>query len=110
MITMITKELHNIILLIDSKLRDISKDISDKESIYARSIKLNEEVWELMSLVLANYWDQRDEKLLDFSKEKLGHEFADVIITTLLLAKSMDIDINESLVSKLIKIKERWLI
>lgn len=43
-------------------------------------------------------------------KDDLGDEFADVILCTLLLAKSMDIDINIALEKKLEKIKERGLL
>ena len=49
-----------------------------------------------MSLVLTYFWDQRKEKLLLQQKQNLLWEFGDVIITTLLLDKSMDIDINKA--------------
>jgi NTP pyrophosphatase (non-canonical NTP hydrolase) len=42
-----------------------------------------------------------------FNEQNLKEEFADVVITTLLLAKSMNLDINECLKLKLDKIKNR---
>jgi NTP pyrophosphatase (non-canonical NTP hydrolase) len=43
----------------------------------------------------------------NFTQEDLDLEFADVILTTLLLAKSLNVDINTSLVKKLDIIRER---
>ena len=38
----------------------------------------------------------------------LSHEFADVAITTLLLAKSMDVDIEKALEQKMERINQRY--
>lgn len=41
-------------------------------------------------------------------KNNLPNEFADVIITILLLAKSMDVDIPQALAEKIKKINKRY--
>jgi NTP pyrophosphatase (non-canonical NTP hydrolase) len=74
--------------------------------ILAKAVKLSEEVWELNSEVLKKLYNGR--KI--FLQEDLELEFADVIITTLLLAKSLNVDINDSLNKKLNILNERWWI
>ncbi len=51
---------------------------------------------------------QRKQKLKNLDKENLHGEFADVIITTLLLAKAMNIDIEKALEKKIEKINKRY--
>lgn len=51
---------------------------------------------------------QRKQKFDKFDKDNLLEEFADVIMTTLLLAKSMNIDIEKALEKKIEKINKRY--
>lgn len=81
---------------------------SEQTRVLSRTVKLTEEVGELCSEVLATYKDQRPEKLEQHKPEDLSHEFADVIITTLLLAKSMKVDIPQALQDKIDKINKRY--
>lgn len=81
---------------------------NQKERILARTVKLTEELGELSNEVLAFNGDQRKEKLDHHDKNNLQHEFADVIITTLLLAKSMNVDVKKALVKKIKKINKRY--
>lgn len=81
---------------------------SKKEIILTHAVKVTEELGELCSEVLAFNKNQRSEKLENHDADNLSHEFADVIITTLLLAKSMDIDIQEALKNKIVKINKRY--
>jgi NTP pyrophosphatase (non-canonical NTP hydrolase) len=84
---------------------------TEKEKIYARAVKINEEVGELCNEVLAYHNDQRNEKLdqnIDSKITKLNDEFADVIITTLTLAKAMNVDIKIALDNKIKKIDKRF--
>lgn len=76
----------------------------DKET-YARAIKLIEEVGELFELILENDNLQRKDKQID--KSKLSEEFADVIITAMLLAERMEVDVDEALERKMQKVIER---
>lgn len=81
---------------------------TQQERILARTVKLTEELGELCNEVLASNNDQRQEKLDKHDKDNLPIEFADVIITTLLLAKSMNVDIKEALIKKIEKINKRY--
>ena len=80
---------------------------SQRERVLARTVKLTEELGELCNEVLAFNGDQGKEKLDKHNKNNLPNEFADVIITTLLLAKTMNIDIQEALKQKIKSINER---
>ncbi len=81
---------------------------TQQERILARTVKLTEELGELCNEVLAFNGDQRQEKLDKYDKNNLPNEFADVIITTLLLAKSMNVDVKEALTNKIEKINKRY--
>jgi NTP pyrophosphatase (non-canonical NTP hydrolase) len=50
---------------------------------------------------------QRSEKLDDFAERDIEDEFADVIITALLLADTIDVDIEVALENKIEVIEER---
>ncbi|MEI6672172.1 MAG: MazG-like family protein [bacterium] len=43
-----------------------------------------------------------------YSQEDMEHEMADIIFSALMLAKSLNIDVNKSLSNKMKKIKERF--
>lgn len=81
--------------------------LSDRELILTRTTKIMEEFGELCDEVLASLGDQRTGKMDGRSKEDLGDEFADVAITTFMLAKTMDIDIMDALARKTEKIKAK---
>jgi NTP pyrophosphatase (non-canonical NTP hydrolase) len=76
--------------------------------VLARTIKLTEEMGELSGEVLACNFLQRKEKLGRRDENSLAEEFADVIITALLLAKAMDVDIEKSLAKKMDKVDRRY--
>lgn len=81
---------------------------SQQERILTRTVKLTEELGELCNEILAFNGDQRKEKIDNHDKNNLPDEFADVIITTLLLAKSMNVDVKKALVNKINKINKRY--
>lgn len=83
------------------------KKQTNKDRIFARTIKLGEEYGELCDAVLGSVGDQRKTKL---AKEKIGNlegEFSDVLIVLFMLAKAMDVDIMEALDHKVQKIRDR---
>lgn len=80
---------------------------TEKERILSRTVKISEEFGELCDEVLASLGQQRTGKMERRGKESLGNEFADVVITTFLLAKAMQVDIMEALGRKIPKIKEK---
>jgi len=83
------------------------KDVSQRERILFRTVKLMEELGEWCNEIIAFIGKQRDEKQKNYKKENLEEEFADVMITTLLVAESLDIDVEKSLKKKINKIKKR---
>jgi len=102
-------ELLKFIDLEDQRLKNYYGNYIDEEKrILARTVKLTEELGELCNEVLAANSLQRKQKLDKTDKNNLGEEFADVIITALLLSKSMNIDIEKVLQDKIIKINERY--
>ena len=84
-----------------------SKLKKDKE-ILVRLVKINEEVGELCGVALNSMGLARKEKIKTFKKEQVEDELADVIFTTLLLAKSLDIDMKKALAEKIKIIVERF--
>ena len=104
-------EFKNLLKFIEDEDKRLSKyyGYSDKEKrILARTVKLTEELGELCDEVLSYNSLQRQDKLNNREEENLSKEFADVVITTFLLAKAMDIDIEKALGEKIEEIKKRY--
>lgn len=92
----------------DAFLRQgVHASLSEKELTLTRTVKLGEEFGELCDEVLASLGDQRTGKMEGRSTDDLADEFADVVIVTFLLAKSMGIDIMDALGRKTEKIKAK---
>jgi NTP pyrophosphatase (non-canonical NTP hydrolase) len=103
------KELLEFIDLEDKRLIKYYGGYTDQEKrTLARTVKLSEELGELCEEVLTFNALQRKEKLDNYESENLSEEFADVIITTLLLAKTMNVDIEKGLEKKITKIHKRY--
>ena len=107
---MISKKL---LKFVDSSEQIISKKygegFTEREITMTRAIKLNEEIGELCSEILATLGQQRRRKEKSrHSKEALAGEFADVLIVVLMLAKRLDVDVNKSMADKINKLKKRY--
>lgn len=89
----------------DKHLRTYYGNPSKEKRILSRAVKLMEENGELANEILKSLSDQRGSKLKKYSN--FSEEFADVIITTSLLAKSCGIDVEQALINKMRKIKKR---
>ncbi len=81
--------------------------LSERERILLRTVKIMEEAGELSEAILSELGHQRDIKLEQHSSEALGDEIADVIITTLLLAKALKVDAGAAIEKKIKKIEAR---
>jgi len=93
----------------DKRLKKYYGSYSDQEKrILSRTVKLTEELGELCDEVLAYNSIQRKKKLDSHDKKNLPEEFADVIITTLLLAKAMDVDIEKAIEKKVDIVNKRY--
>ena len=103
------KDLLKFVEIEDKRLKEYYYNNVDTDKlILARTVKLTEELGELCEEVLLHNSFQRKEKLDLHKKENLPEEFADVIITTLLLAKAMEVDIEKALEKKIEKINKRY--
>ena len=85
---------------IDNYFRGVSPDWSERERVFSRVVKLNEEVGELCETILFenDSAQRRKEKIID-----LDSELADVIICTLLIAQGREKNIWEEVDKKLNK-------
>jgi len=93
----------------DKRLRERFGNYPDEEKrILARTVKISEELGELCDEVLSFSAMQRQEKLDKHEGDNLSAEFADVLITTLLLAKTMGVDVRTALEKKIDKINTRY--
>jgi NTP pyrophosphatase (non-canonical NTP hydrolase) len=90
---------------IDAYFRETNTSMSERERIFSRLIKLQEEVGELAEAVLyENDTNQRKkEKTID-----LDSELADVMISTLVLAYGRERDVWTEIDKKLTKQFERF--
>ena len=102
------KDLLEFIEIESKRLRKYYPNIDEDKIILAQTVKISEELGELCSEVLAHNSLQRKEKLENYNEANIQEEFADVIITTLLLAKSMNIDVEKVLEKKIEKINKFW--
>jgi len=101
------RDLLQFIEIQDERLKRYYSGLEQEKVVLARTVKLTEELGELCQEVLAHCSLQRRQKLESCNKEKMSEEFADVLITTLLLAKSVDIDVERALEKKIQKINKR---
>jgi len=102
------EDLLRFIKIENERLRKRYPDTDNEKMILAQTVKINEELGELCDEVLAHTSLQRKEKLESHDKERISEEFADVLITTLLLAETMGIDIERALEKKMEKLNERY--
>ncbi|MBU1204747.1 MAG: hypothetical protein KKA61_03385 [Nanoarchaeota archaeon] len=102
------KDLLKFIEIENKRLRTYYHNTDEDKIILAQTVKLTEELGELCSEVLAHKSLQRKQKLENHDKENIQEEFADVIITALLLAKTMNVDIEKALENKVKKINKRY--
>lgn len=106
---MIDNELKKFIKKEDQRLKKYYSSVKDSDKhILLRTVKISEELGELCDEVLNYTSMQRKEKLEAHDPNNLPQEFADVIITVLLLAESMKIDVEKGLREKIKKINKRY--
>jgi NTP pyrophosphatase (non-canonical NTP hydrolase) len=91
----------------DLRLREHFNDEDEKVRTLSRMCKVTEEVGELADEILKSFGSARTDKLKDVKREDLADEFADVIISTLMLANITKVNIEEALIKKIEKIKNR---
>ncbi len=102
------KELSDFIDRTLTKGRYPALNYSIRERVFAQTLKISEEVWELSEQISWKFWWQRLDKVDKFSDEKLGDELADVILTTVRLARLLNIDMDKILKQKIEILRERF--
>ncbi len=104
---MINKKLLETIKIINENLNKKHHYDSKNMKILAGCTKLQEEAGELSGEVLTFLKIARKKKIDNFKFEDLESEFADVVLSLLVLADDMWIDINKALKNKLEIIENR---
>lgn len=97
---------------LQTKLSKQEKDLRIKfhtltkreKDILAKTVKLTEEVGELANDILATLQLQRKSKLEDFDKSNIYQEIADIIISTIVLASILKVDVDRAIKEKVEKI------
>lgn len=93
-------ELHIKLKKFDNHFRTHGETMSEKERLFSRVVKLNEEVGELCEAVLCEFDTNQRKK----DKEtNIDAELADILICTLLLAQNREKDIWEEVTNKVEK-------
>lgn len=105
---MINKELIDFLEEAAANLSDFKDEVTERERHFIRAAKLAEEVGELNSQILIKHKQARQVKNDAYKDDDLHEELADVLITTLLLAKSLDIDVNAALRKRVDRLRERF--
>ncbi len=79
----------------------------ENQRIFARTMKIVEELGELSDEILTSMNLQRNSKIANFSRKNLEDEFADVFGSLILLGNELNIDIEEVVKRKIIYTRER---
>lgn len=91
------RDLQNALKSNELKLRIKFHSLTKKEKdILARMVKLQEEVGELSNDVLSILSLQRKSKLEEFEKSNMYEEFADVVLSVIMLANAVGVDMERA--------------
>lgn len=104
------KELQKRLRSKELDLRIVFTSLTKREKdILAKTVKLSEEVGELSNDILSVLSLQRESKLRKFDKSNLYEEFADIIISTVILANATRVDISRAVNDKMKKILTHYV-
>jgi len=78
------------------------------QRIFARTMKIVEELGELADEILTSMNLQRNTKIAQFSKENLEDEFADVLASLILLGNELEIDVEAVIRKKIALTRTRF--
>ncbi len=79
-----------------------------QQQIFARTMKIVEELGELSDEILTSMNLARDTKIAKFSRENMEDEFADVLASLILLANELDVDITKAIRKKIAFTRDRF--
>lgn len=81
---------------------------TSEQRLFARIMKLVEELGELADEILTSMNLQRESKIAKFSQQNVEDELADVLASVILLADELNIDLEEAMKRKLELTRERF--
>lgn len=81
---------------------------NENQRVFARTMKLLEELGELSDEILTSMNLQRNSKIAAFSRENVEDEFADVLASLILLANELEIDVEKVIKRKIEFTKDRF--
>lgn len=81
--------------------------MSERELVMARSLKVQEELGELVNEILINMDLARKDKLENRDKENISKEWVDVLASVLLLGMELGVDFGDALEKRMKVIGER---
>lgn len=79
-----------------------------QQRVFARTMKIVEELGELSDEILTSMNLQRNTKIANFSRENIEDEFADVMGSLILLGIELDIDIEKVMKKKIEFTRDRF--
>ncbi len=98
-----------------SEYQKISQFLNDhwplktkEQKIFARSMKIMEELGELSDEILTSMNLQRNTKIANFLAQNIEDEFADVLASLLLLGIELNIDVEKVMKRKIAFTKKRF--
>lgn len=81
---------------------------NEDHRVFARTMKIMEELGELSDEILTSMNLQRNTKIEKFSRENVEDEFADVMGSLILLGIELDIDVEKVMKKKIAFTRERF--
>lgn len=81
---------------------------NEEQRVFARTMKIMEELGELSDEILTSMNLQRNTKIANFSHENVEDEFADVLGSLILLGIELDINVESVMKKKLAFTRERF--
>ena len=98
-----------------TQYKEISNFLNDRwplknteQKVFARTMKIMEELGELSDEILTSMNLQRNTKIANFSQQNVEDEFADVLGSLILLGIELDIDVEEVMKRKLKFTRDRF--
>ncbi len=81
---------------------------NNEQKVFARTMKIMEELGELSDEILTSMNLQRNTKVAKFSQQNVEDEFADVLGSLILLGIELDIDVAEVMKRKIAFTRDRF--
>lgn len=81
---------------------------NDQQRIFARTMKIVEELGELSDEILTSMNLQRNSKIAQFSHQNIEDEFADVLGSLILLGHELDINVEQVMKRKIAFTRDRF--